>query len=134
MEKLPNNEFVQFKDLGGILYCRFKAGRTLNLAAAEKIVRDRIIWQNGIAYPILCDIRAVRNADMQTRDFFIDQGSHLIIALTFLISNDLNYSMFKYYASSLKIEIPIKVYYDKEEAMASLSEYLRTGTPPNPTP
>src|SRR5690606_37191309 len=132
MGAFPINDFVLFEFIRGILCIRFKKGRILNPTAAKGIVRDRIKWQKGFPYPILCDIREILNADMPTRDYFIDHGSHLIKALAFLVSNELDLSMFKYYVQSLQSNTPIQAFYNKEEAMAFLEEYSSMGPQPGP--
>lgn len=130
MKPLLENDFATYEIRKGVLFCRFKKGCILALPAAKKISEGRIICQNGTAYPILCDIRQVINADKAAKDYFISHSSHLITVLVFVVSNELEFAMVKYFVSSSKTIIPIKAYYSEEKAIAALKEYFRTGTLP----
>src|SRR5690606_8742525 len=134
MYSAPKNDFATYESLHGILHIRFKKDRRLNLAAAKRIVDDRIIWQNGLAYPIICDIREIPTVDKPVKDYFATQGSHLITALAFLVSNYLDFSMYRYYISFQQGKIPSRAYCTMEEAVASAKGYVGPGphTGPNP--
>ncbi|CAG2532837.1 SpoIIAA-like [Maribacter dokdonensis] len=116
MKKHHENKFAVYlltKDLIHIIY----TVRSLDLNAAQIIVRDRMMMQEGVAMPVLCDIRELRMVNKQARDFFAMEGSLLIKALAFLIAPPVTDVLSEFYLNTHKSDIPSKSFTLKSEAL-----------------
>jgi len=67
--ELFENEYAKFWIRDQILFFEYKPDLVIDLAAAQRIVADRIKFQNEVAYPIFCDIRGVIDFDKAARLF-----------------------------------------------------------------
>ncbi|MHB1148607.1 MAG: DUF7793 family protein, partial [Lutibacter sp.] len=71
------NEYAKFWIKDQILFFEYKTDLVIDLAAAQRIVADRIQFQHEVAYPIFCDIRGVVDFDKAARDYLAQSGSVL---------------------------------------------------------
>ena len=116
MKKHHENKFAVYvltEDLLHIVY----TVRNIDLHAAQIIVRDRMMLQEGVALPVLCDIRELRMVNKQARDFFALEGSLLIKALAFLIAPPVTDVLSEFYLNTHQSAIPSKSFSLKSEAL-----------------
>lgn len=116
MKKYHENKFAVYlltEDLMHIVY----TVRSINLNAAQIIVRDRMMVQEGLAMPVLCDIRELRMVNKQARDFFALEGSLLIKSLAFLIAPPITDVLSDFYLNTQRSDIPSKSFTLKSEAL-----------------
>ncbi|AWX43628.1 hypothetical protein HME9304_00619 [Flagellimonas maritima] len=85
MKKSHENKYAIYLLTDDLLHIIYKKGHYIDLKAAQVIVRDRMMVQEGKEMPVLCDIREVRMVNKPARDYFALDGSLLIKALAFLI-------------------------------------------------
>jgi hypothetical protein len=119
-EQYFENEFAEFWVEEGILYFIYKQGTVLNLAAAKKIVADRIMLQNGRPYPVFCDMRGIKDSDKAARDYLAKEGSTLVKAVGVLIESPVTKIMVNFYLSINQPLTPTRMFTDKSNAL----EYL----------
>ncbi len=116
MKKHHENKFAVYlftKDLMHIIY----TAKSIDLNAAQIIVRDRMMVQEGQSMPVLCDIRELRMVNKQARDFFALEGSLLIKALAFLIAPPITDVLSEFYLNTQRSDIPSKSFTLKSEAL-----------------
>jgi len=123
MESAPKNDFAEYKFKNGILCIRIKKKRFIDLSAAKRIVRDRLDYQGGKSYPILCDIRWIHKFDKAAKDYFVNDGSHMIKAIAYLVTPNLNYIMYKYFIAFQKGTIKTQAFLELKQALAFLEEF-----------
>ena len=118
------NEFARFCIVHGILYFEYKPETVISLAVARKVVSDRIQFQNEIIYPVLCDIRGVKDSDKAGRDYLAQSGSILTKAVAILGNPQVSETMGDFYLKVNKPTIPTSFFTDEEHALAFLKTYL----------
>ncbi len=122
--KLFENEYAKFWIKDQILFFEYKPELVIDLAAAQRIVADRIQFQDEIAYPIFCDIRGVVNFDKAARDYLAQSGSVLTKAVGFLVHQKVTQTIATFYVNINKPTVPTQLFEDKSAALAFLSNYI----------
>lgn len=121
--ELFENEYAKFWIKDQILFFEYKTDLVIDLAAAQRIVADRIQFQNEVAYPIFCDIRGVVEFDKAARDYLAQSGSVLTKAVAFLVQQKVSRAITSFYVNISKPTVPTQLFDDKTAALAFLSNY-----------
>lgn len=122
MKKSHENTYVFYLLSDELLHVIYKKGHPIDLKAAQVIVRDRMMLQNGRELPVLCDIRELRKVDKPARDYFALEGSLWIRALAFLIDPPVTDVISSFYLGTHPTKIPTRSFTDKSEAL----DFLRS--------
>lgn len=120
MKKSHENTYAIYLLTNDLLHIIYKKGHSIDLKAAQHIVRDRMILQEGKEMPILCDIREVRKVDKPARDYFALEGSLWVRALAFLIDPPVTDVISTFYQSTHALSVPTRSFTKKSEALAFL--------------
>lgn len=121
--ELFENEYAKFWIKDQILFFEYKPDLVIDLAASQRIVADRIQFQNEVAYPIFCDIRGVVDFDKAARDYLAQSGSVLTKAVGFLVQQKVSQTIATFYLKINKPAVPTQLFEDKIAALAFLSNY-----------
>ena len=119
-----DNEFAQFWIHNEILFFKYKPNVVINLTAAQRIVADRIQLQNGLSYPIFCDIRGIVDSDKAARDYLAQSGSILTKAVSLVGHQSISLSMTSFYLKICKPSVPTKLFTDESAALVFLEKYV----------
>lgn len=122
--ELFENKYAKFWINDQILFFEYKPDVVIDLAAAQRIVADRIQFQNEVSYPIFCDVRGVINFDKAARDYLAQSGSVLTKAVSFLVHQKVSRAITTFYVSISKPTVPTKLFDNKTNALEFLSNYL----------
>lgn len=118
------NEFAKFWIENGILFFVYKEGVVINLAAAKKIVSDRLKFQQGAAFPVFCDTRGIKDSDKAARAYLAKEGSALVKAVSVLVESLVTRSMLNFYLKVNKPLVPTQMFTDRNAAIKYLDPYL----------
>jgi hypothetical protein len=118
------NDFAQFWIRNGILFFKYKSNVVIDLAAAQRIVADRIQLQNEKDYPIFCDTRGIITIDKAARDYLAQSGSVLTKAVGLLGSQNVSLTITSFYLRISKPQVPTAIFIDEEAALAFLESYI----------
>ncbi|CAD5268119.1 MULTISPECIES: hypothetical protein [unclassified Imperialibacter] len=122
MDKIEN-EFASFFLKDGILHFIYKPNTELNLDAAKKVVEDRKTIQKGKSYPVLCDIRGLKDVDKVARDFLAKEGSSLVDAVALVVDSPAYEFMANFYLKVSKPDVPTKMFSSIEEALEYIKKF-----------
>ena len=78
MKKSHENKFAIYLLTDELLHIIYKKDHCIDLKAAQLIVRDRMMLQNGREMLVLCDIREVRKVNKPARDYLALEGSQWV--------------------------------------------------------
>ncbi|WP_111309846.1 DUF7793 family protein [Confluentibacter sediminis] len=117
------NDYARFWFTEGIYFVEYKSETTINLKVAQCIVADRMQFQDGKAYPILCDIRGIADSDKAGRDYLAHTGSVLITAAAMLIHEQVSLTISDFYLQINKPTIPTQVFTSQPTALAYLKPF-----------
>ncbi len=125
MQKFYENEYAQYVLVDHMVHITYKKGVKIDLRASRQIVKDRLMFQEERAYPILCDIRHLRRVDKPARDYLAMEGSLLISAIAFIFEPPVTDAMTRFYLKTNHPEIPTAAFKDRGKAIAYLKTFLR---------
>lgn len=117
------NDFAGFHIENGVLYFIYKKDTELDLEAAKKVVEDRISLQRGTPYPVICDIRGLKNVDKTARDYLAREGSTLVKAVALIMDSPAYQFMANFYLKVSKPSVPTRMFSKMEEALAFVEKY-----------
>ncbi|MDC6361618.1 MULTISPECIES: hypothetical protein [Flavobacteriaceae] len=120
MRKSHENKYAIYLLTDELLHIIYKEDQCIDLKAAQLIVRDRMMLQNGRKMPVLCDIREVRRINKPARDYLALEGSQWITALAFLVDPPVTDVISSMYLGTHAQDIPTKSFTSKSEALAFL--------------
>jgi hypothetical protein len=118
------NDYAQFTIQDGILFIAYKNGITLNLEVAQRVVSDRIRFQNEKKFVVLCDIRGIVHSEKAGRDYLAHSGSVLVKAVALLVHENVLSSMTAFYLEVSRPVVPTKIFTDEVIALAYLKTFL----------
>lgn len=97
MGKYLETNLATFRIEKGILHVAYKENVTIFLRQAMEIVSQRLAFQQGKAYPILCNIKGVRAIGKDARAYLAMEGAVLIEALALVYKAPLSEIFSKVY-------------------------------------
>lgn len=106
----------------GIVYFVYAKGTMLDFELARKIVSDLNKFLNGTIYPSLIDINGIVSANKPARDYIAEVSKILFSKVAFISSNTLSNIIGNFFLEVNKPEIPVKLFRDKQKALAYLSK------------
>ncbi|MDP2161557.1 MAG: hypothetical protein Q8K02_13815 [Flavobacterium sp.] len=118
------NEYALFWVEDGILFFEYKPEVILTLDVAQRIVADRIRFQNEKSYPVLCDIRGIIDTDKSGRDYLAQSGSLLTKAVGLLVHQKVSLTISNFYLHISKPTVPTQVFTSKEAGIIYLKQFL----------
>jgi hypothetical protein len=124
MLKYYENDYAKYFLKDQILHIIYKSGVCIDLKAAVQIVKDRLVFHEGLFHPVLCDVRGVTEVNKSARDYFALEGSTLINAVAFIIESPVSKILSQFYLKTSNPPIPTKYFEQISEALNYLNEYL----------
>lgn len=118
-----SNDYAEFWIEDGILFFVYRPKLLIDRKIAERIVRDRIRFQNERAYPICCDLRNLKNVEKDGRDFLAQQGSILAKAVALLVERNFSERISQIFLETSKPKVPTAVFTSKIKALEFLDRY-----------
>lgn len=118
------NDFAQFWIAEGILFFKYKPNTVINYAVAQRVVADRIQFQNERSFPVLCDVRGVVTADKAGRDYLAQSGSILATAVGLLVSEKVLFTIGTFYLQISKPSVPTQLFENEAAALEYLKNFL----------
>lgn len=118
------NEFLKMWIEDRIVIIKYKPNIKLDISTSRLIVPDRLRFQGGKAYPILCMADGVTDFPPSAQDFMAKEGSALITAISFFCTTLVAWTHLNFYAKVYSKQIPTHVACTEREARSFLTAYL----------
>ena len=119
------NDYATFWVDDGILHFVYHPAVLIDLAAAEKVVADRLKFQGDKIFPVYCDTRGIKDTDKSARDYLAREGSLLTTAVAFMVYPPISQAIINFYIRTNKPITPTKIFTEKYEAMKFLRDYRK---------
>ena len=118
------NDYATFWMEAGVVYFVYKTNSSIDLNAAKQILRDRIKFQQETEYPIYCDIRGMKRADKEARDFLAKEGSSYTKGVAIVVDSPMTKIIGNFYLGLNKPTTPTKMFTEKQEALDYLKQFI----------
>ncbi|MBZ9730763.1 hypothetical protein LB467_13795 [Salegentibacter sp. JZCK2] len=120
---IKGDKYAHFWIEEGILNFVYKPNTVLDLEAAKAVVKTRIRFQNGISYPILCDVRQLKTASKAAREYLAENGCLKALAVAIVMENAYAGTLYKAYIKISNPSVPTKGFNTISEALGFLNHY-----------
>ena len=117
------NDYASFWLEEGVVFFVYKDNSSIDVNAATQIVSDRIQFQRQVEYPVYCDIRGMKKADKAARDYLAKEGSSYTKGVAIIVDSPMTKIIGNFYLGLNKPTAPTKMFTDKQEALAFLSQF-----------
>lgn len=114
---------VDFEIENGILIANMSKGLVVDVHHAQKMVDDRILFQNGIEYPVLIRVNGIKFASSKASSFMQKEGLKGLKAGAFIISNPVEKIILNFLIMIHRPAIPSKMFTNEKEALKWLQQY-----------
>lgn len=118
------NDFSQLWIVDGILFFKYKSNTTIDLKVAQKVVTDRIHFQNEKSYPVMCDIRGIISTDKAGRDYLAQSGSILTQAVGLIVDEKVLLTISTFYLHINKPSVPTQIFTNEADALVYLKTFI----------
>jgi hypothetical protein len=119
-----SEDYVHFWIDDDILHVVYKPNTVIDLKAAESIVRDRIRFQNGRPFLILCDLRQLKTVTKPARDYLAMQGSNMALAVALIVEKSYSGKISKIFINTSQPSVPTREFTEISKALDFLNSYL----------
>lgn len=120
---IKGEDYAHFWIDEGILHFVYKPNTIIDLAVAKAIVKDRLRFQNGLSYPILCDLRHLKTANKAAREFLAEKGCFNAVAVALVIDKDYLGTLIKAFINISNPSVPTREFTSVPEALSFLFDY-----------
>jgi len=121
------NEYTSMKIEEGILFVEYSKNLEITLDIAKICVFERLKLSNGKNYPILADVRNIKNTHSDARDYIAEKdGTKGISAGAFIVKNQFNKFLATIFINLSLIKtpnLPAKLFTNEDEAKLWLQQY-----------
>jgi hypothetical protein len=124
MRNYFENDYASYRFQDGVLHITYHPGVNIDMKAAIQIVKDRMILHEGRLFPILCDIKGIKDINKQARAYLAMEGSTLIKAVAVIVEPPVSKMLSEFYIRTSNPPIPTKTFEHIEDALAFLNEYI----------
>ena len=118
------NEYASFWIEAGIVYFVYKPNSVVSLEAARKIVEDRVWFQKQQDFPIYCDIRGMKSADKEARNYLAKEGSSYARAVAVVVDSPMSKIIGNIYLGLNKPITPSRLFTDQKDAIEYLKQFV----------
>lgn len=122
-QNVCENPYATFWLADGILFWTYKPQVVLTVRVAQRVVADRLWFQNEKAFPILCDIRGVVRTEKAGRDYLAQYGSSLATAVAILTDHVVMNTVSNFYINITKPFAATKHFSCETEALKYLNQF-----------
>lgn len=116
--------YMRLHKENGILVCVFANDLFIDLDIAKDCVRKRIAFSKGVSYPFLVDMRGVKGAEKDAKEYLGSEGSVLVKAGALYVSSALTRLLGNLFIQVNKPVSPTRLFTSREEALHWLQEFL----------
>jgi len=114
-------DYVEFELKDGIIFTQTIPNLKIDLKTAKEIVKKRIEFQKGKAYPVFFHF-TTPNVEKEARNYLNKEGIESIKKGAFFIDSFITSTVINFYLKVYKPKVPAKMFTNKEKAIKWLKE------------
>lgn len=120
------NEHIRFQVVEGVLHTWYRKGATIDLPAAEAIVKERLKLLNGRTLPMILYDEGIKEVKRDARIYMSTGDGVLgVSAGAFIVTNPFTKMVVQFFIAlnAKNSHFPIKTFSNKEDALNWLEGY-----------
>lgn len=120
---MKGEDYAHFWVEEGILHFIYKPNTLIDLKVARAVVKDRLRFQNGVSYPILCDLRQLKTVNKAAREYLAEYGCINAIAVALLVEKAYSGTLSKAFIKISNPSVPTREFTTIPEALGFLKDF-----------
>ena len=124
MRNYFENDYTSYRFHDGVLHIIYHQGVSVDLKAAQQIVKDRLLLHEGRLLPVLCDIRGMKEINKSARAYLAMEGSTLIKAVAVIVEPTVSKMLSEFYIRTSNPPIPTQSFEEIDDALVFLQEFI----------
>ena len=120
---IKGDRYAHFWIEEGILNFVYKPNTVLDLDTAKAVVKARLRYQNGVSYPILCDVRLLKTASKAAREYLAEKGCFKALAVAIVMEDAYAGTLYKAYVNISNPAVPTMGFSTISEALGFLTKF-----------
>ncbi|HTB07671.1 MAG TPA: hypothetical protein VK806_12030 [Bacteroidia bacterium] len=112
---------VEIKD--GIYFCTYKKGVSITLEDAKYLIKNRKIFTQNVAYPMLILDDGISFIAKEARDYMSKEGTEDVLAGAFVLKSVYSTFLINFYLSVTRPKVPNKMFTDPAKALEWLVQF-----------
>ena len=127
MEDLIENDIVKIFLSNGIIFAAYQPNFVMDIIAAKKTVEYRKVISKGNSYPLLADIRNLKAATDEARDWLgsAPESHEYLLATAVLTNNPIQNLLANFYLKFSKPLSPTQLFTNQEKAIRWLKLFAQ---------
>lgn len=122
--KLLKFSFGTFKIEVPVMTGVYAKDLVIDIELAKKVVREKLLIQQGKSYPFLADVRHLKLATKEARDYFANEGVEGMTALAILVGSYITVVTTNLFITFSKPKVPTKAFMTREHALQWLDQFV----------
>lgn len=122
-KKVEETGYTYMSIEDGICYFIYKKKKIIDFTDSEAVIKERLKFVDGIAYPYLVDIRGIGRMTKEARDNYADFGNDLVIASALIVDSAVIRVTANFYIHVNKPKNPTRMFTDKNKALVWLDQF-----------
>ena len=118
-----DNGYIQIGIDNDILFFTYKNGTIIDLPTAIETVGQRLMVQDGKAFPVLCHLGGVKKISRLARIYLSRKGTVLVERIALLSTSKLPTAIAKFYLSTNVCSERVRFFYDENVARQFLRSF-----------
>ena len=124
-EVLLDNDYLKIEVENNVLIGTFK-NEVVDLSVCHKITEYRLEIQKGKSYPLLSNIKSIKNISKPARDFMASkEGCEGVVAAAVLIGSPLGSMIGNFFISISRPLRPTKIFTNETDAKKWLAQFVK---------
>jgi len=120
---MKGEDFAHFWVEEGILHFIYKPNTLIDLEAARVIVKERLHFQKGVSYPVLCDLRQLKTVNKAAREYLAEYGCINALAVAILVEKAYSGTLSQAFIKISNPSVPTREFTTVPEALEFLDNY-----------
>ncbi len=121
---LFDNDEITFEVIDGILVSAWKS-KFIDISLVRKVKKYHLEIMDGKSYPMLADIKSVRDTTKEARDFLASkEGCEGLTAIAIMINSPVSKMIANFFIKASRPVIPTTMFTDERAAKKWLTQYI----------
>jgi hypothetical protein len=117
------NKYAQIEIVDDILHGTYLPGVMIDATIAKELVRQRLEYSNGVAYPLLIMGEGIRAMNKDARAYLAKEGVEGLVAAALVVNSVYTEFFGNMFLKITQTSIPSKLFTNKEEALKWLEQF-----------
>lgn len=118
------NKYMRIWEDDGILVCKFADGLEMDLDIAKACVGLRLEYSRGESFALLVNMKGMKSATKEAREYMSNEGSRQVLAGALLISSPVSRVLGNVFLSLNRPQVATRLFTTERSAVEWLKKFI----------